>query len=320
MSRFVVAVAVVLSTCGTSAQASDAQPIQTRNHRPISLLFLRMPFAGEPLGRQERRFGLDLTVANDFRRRFTVDEDSEVDRLGISYRQGLGEDREFWAEGALISRSGGFLDPIIDAWHRMVLGWADRARISTERGRSIVALEDEYAFGSARGIGDVTVGFTQRLGARFAVSAAVKLPTGDASRLLGSGGVDVGVSVEGWRPLGCGWSLHGQIGLVAQGKATRVTGSRSLVDQEAIALVWSKNTRDTWIVQWQSERSPTVTGVSAVDASHRLVTFGYRRKLTEHASLELFFSEDRDLFNGRFPEGANVGPDFTAGARYTWKF
>lgn len=303
-----------------TAWSSDAQPIATRNHRPMSLIFLRMPFAGEPLGVKERRLELDLTLANDFRRRLEVDEDSEVDRLGVTYRWGLGRSREVWVDGALLSRSGGFLDPIIDAWHRAVLGWSDRARITTERGRSVVALEGEYSFGSATGVGDVTVGITQRLGPRFAVSAAVKLPTGDAGRLLGSGAVDAGVSVEGWTPLGRGWSLYGQIGLIAQGNATRVSGSRSLVDQEAMALVWAKNSKDTWIAQWQSERSPTVTGVSAVDATHRLITFGYRRKLSEYATLELFFSEDRDLFNGRFPEGANIGPDFTAGARYTWKF
>lgn len=284
-------------------------------------MFLRMPLGRWPVGREAKgEWSVDLTIANDLRRIGVLDEDAEIDRLSLGRRWSLGVDREVWLEVPILSRGSGFLDEIIDWWHRNVLRWTDSARDFTPHRRSVIALDGEYSFGSASGLGDVTIGATQAFGPRLSASAALKIPSGDPSRLLGSGAFDVGFSVDYRAPIARRWSLHTQIGLVAQGTATRLPGTRGLVDQEAVAVIYAPNSRDTWIAQWQGERSPIVTGVPGADATHRLITFGYRRRLSAHETLELFFSEDRDLFNGAFPEGANVGPDFTGGIRYRVRF
>ncbi|HRI43480.1 MAG TPA: DUF3187 family protein [Fimbriimonadaceae bacterium] len=296
-------------------------PIQTRNHRAISLMFLRMPLGRLPDSTQAKgEWSIDLTIANDLRRIGFLDEDAELDRISIGRRWSLGADREVWLEVPILARGSGFLDELIDWWHRNVLRWTDPARDFTPPRRSTIALAGEYSFGSASGLGDVTIGATQAFGPRLSASAALKLPTGDPSRLLGSGSFDAGLSVDYRAPIVRRWSLHAQVGLVAQGAATRLPSTRGLVDQEALAVIYARNSRDTWIFQWQSERSPIVTGVSGADATHRLITIGYRRRLSDRETLELFFSEDRDLFNGAFPEGANIGPDFTGGIRYRVRF
>lgn len=295
-------------------------PIQTRNHRAIALAFLRMPLAGPALGKGERAWEVGLTTANDFRSRPGMFEDAEIDRLEVLYRMGWQKNRELWFSGALLNRGGGFLDPIIDWWHRNILGWTDKIRDITPYGGSTILLDGEYQFGSAAGLGDVTVGLTQTLNPRLSASVALKLPTGDAARLMGSGAPDLGVSVDYRFPIARKFSGHAQVGVVLQGKATRLPATRSLIDQECLALIYTPNSRDSWIVQWQSERAPITTGARGADASHRLVTFGFRRQMSARETIELYFSEDRDLFNGKWPEGANVGPDFTAGVRYGWKF
>jgi len=279
-----------------------------------------MPLQPPPGDPSKGEWSLDLTVANDLRRLGILDEDAEVDRLSIGRSWGIGSDRRIWVEIPILSRGSGFLDEIIDWWHRNVLRWTDPARDFTPHRRSIIALGDEYSFGSGSGLGDITVGATKSFGDRVSASFALKVPTGNPSRLLGSGAFDAGVSIDYRAPISRRWSVHAQVGLVAQGTATRLPGTRGLVDQEALALVYSPNSRDTWIAQWQSERSPIVTGVPGADATHRLITIGYRRKLSDREYIELYFSEDRDLFNGAFPEGANVGPDFTGGIRYRWSF
>ena len=63
-----------------------------------------------------------------------------------------------------------------------------------------------------------------------------------------------------------------------------------------------------------------MTGVAGSDATHRHLTFGYRRYLGKSEDLELYFNEDRDVFNGKFPEGANIAPDFSIGIAWTRHF
>lgn len=294
------------------------EPIPTRNHRAVSLAFLRLEPAPPVLAKGERRTAIGWTVANDLRRPIGMDEDYEVQRIAVRGRWGIGRSTDLWVEGVLVGRGGGFLDSWIDAWHRSVLGWTDPVRDATPQGRSVVAQTGRHRFGTASGLGDATVGWTRALGDRTRVSAAVKAPSGNPGGLLGSGAWDAGVSVDHRASLGRGWGLALQAAVILQGEPTRLEGANGLADQALIALTWRPNSKDVWIVQWQSERAPLRSGIASADAAHRLVTFGYRRALGADAELELYFSEDRDLMNGRAPEIANTGPDFTAGVRVSF--
>ena len=314
----------LLIVAGSLAVAQDFGPIQTRNHRALSLSFLRFEPRSSLLGPGERRWEFSITSANDFRFLDTVggivEEDYEVQRLGVTFRQGLKNGLEWSIEVPYLSRGGGFQDPIIDWWHANILHWNDSLRDSTKFGRSTIQIPGASFDGSADGIGDISLILSKPLAKGVVGSLGLKIPTGNAGDLLGSGAADAGAYVQGRLPIGRKLAIHAQLGFVVQGDAKEIPDSRPWVHQEGLGLVWQPNSRDAWIAQWQGEASASETGVSGSDATHRLITFGYKRKLSNKQMLELFFSEDRDLFNGSFPEGANVGPDFTMGVRVGVRF
>lgn len=260
------------------------------------------------------------TVANDLRRSATLDEDYEVQRFAATFRWGLRNGTEAYLEVPWLARGGGFLDPIIDAWHRKVLGWTDPIRDSLPQGRSVAMLGGKYRYGSASGLGDLSGGIARDFGERTTVRLAAKLPTGRSRALLGSGGLDAGLSVEHRIRLSRQWRMAVHLGIVAQSPGKALPSVRGLVDQEGLAIAYVPNSRDQWIAQWNSERAPATTGVPAADGVHSFLTFAYRRKLSPREAVEAFFSEDRDVFEGDFPTAANVAPDLTLGLRYVWRF
>lgn len=310
--------ASLLILSGSLTAAQDFGPIATRNHRAVSLPFLRFEPSPNLLGPGKRRWEASWTAANDFRRPGdgAVAEDYEVHRLGLLYREGFGEGLEWAVEVPWISRNGGFLDPVIDWWHESVLGWSDRRRNGTPFGGTSIQMPQGSFSGSADGLGDVSLFLSKSFGKGVVGSVGLKLPTGNARQLLGSGAVDVGAYVQAQFPVARKLRLHAQFGLVAQGKATELEDSRPLIHQEGLALVWQANSRDAWIAQWQAEASSSRAFLRGSDNPHRLITIGYKRKLSDRYNLDLFFSEDRDLFSGQFPKVANIGPDFTVGVRF----
>lgn len=311
-----------LSCLGTLCSAQRLDPIETRNHRALSLAFLRLQPKVSTLAPGQKSWNLGFAIANDLRLEknddeATITEDYETARLNVGYRQGLSPNRELFVELPILSRGPGFLDPIIDWWHRTVLHWTSQLRDDTPQNHCTIVLPNGQSFGSASGLGDISVGITQKLGPASTMTLAAKAPTGDSDKLFGSGAFDIGASWQVASFWGPKWGVGAQLGLVAQGRATRLPDSRSLVHQEAFWLTYQANSRDTWIVQWQGEASALKLGIGGSDATHRLVTFGLRRAVSRRESFEAFFTEDKDLFNNGWHEGASIGPDFTIGLRWS---
>ncbi len=294
----------------------DLGPIETRNGRAPSLPFLRLEPRGGLLAPGERTLSADLLIANNLRFDRTTYEDQETSRLGFTARWGVA--RGEWAvEVPFLSREGGFLDPLIEAYHKLIGITNDRALIPY--GEVVERIPGSGTFGSAIGLGDVSGVYSRALGSQAFLSVGLKLPTGNAGGLLGSGGVDLAVSLyDRWR-LGRHFDLYGQLGGVVQGHATRLDHSRTLVDQESLSLVYRKNDRDIYTFQWQSEPSALITGDQAFDGPHRSLSLGYTRRLSSKDALQLYFTEDGDFLNYRVPELVNVAPDFSIGVSYSKK-
>ena len=303
------------------AAAQEFGPIQTRNMRSLSQQFLRF-YPGEHLldaGAQQFDFG--YTNANEFRRirsggAVVLEEDAETSRALFRYQRGMKGGFTLGAEVPLVSRGGGFMDPIIDWYHTRVLNTL-LERHDVPFGRSVIA-GPGYSFGSASGLGDVTVTAAQRVGRNWIAEAGVKLPTGEANKLLGSGSADAGLSFYGDWAIARKLRLFAQVGGVVQGRARNLPGTRGFVDQESLGLLWQRNSRDGWVVTLQAEASALKSGISASDANHRIITVGYERKISPRQLLSFFFSEDRDFLWGA--AGGNVGPDFTMGLRLATHF
>jgi hypothetical protein len=135
---------------------------------------------------------------------------------------------------------GGMLDSAIDSWHD-TFGLPEGARPSMPRDRIRIA----YARGStvlldmqssADGLGDIALDVGRSLYSETSGAAAVwlsiKLPSGDADLLTGSGATDVSLAIAGERRLGEQWSAYGQASV------TRLGHGERFADQQQ-DTVWS---------------------------------------------------------------------------------
>lgn len=137
--------------------------------------------------------------------------DGETMRLLLSGSFGLGARLEAGFELPLLLHTGGFLDETIESYHRH-LGFGDGGRSAFEQDRFIVAYADPdgtfYLEGAPGGLrpGDLALTLRGSLfespTGRSAVAATVgiEVPTGDADRLEGNGGLDAALGIEAsWR-------------------------------------------------------------------------------------------------------------------------
>ena len=254
-------------------------------------------------------------MANEFRRSGPIDEDAETLRVAFEYREGLEGGWELFGEVSFLGRGGGVLDPVIDWWHNTLLADRNLARDGVARGRSTVSFPGGGPFGSEAGIGDVSFGaaYSPRPGALLRVG--LKLPTGYAPGLLGSGAFDVGVAGDLRVPAGRRLTLDLNAGLTLQGRPTHMAGGRRSVASSSVALTWLWTSRDAWTVQWSAEQSPTRTGLAELDGDHRVMSLGYQRRVDDMTVVQVYMSEGGDFRWARFPGGATVGPDLTIGVR-----
>lgn len=292
-------------------------PIDTRNHEAASLAFLRLEPRGGLLAPGERSLALDFSSANSLRFADGYREDQETERLGVRYRVGVGRG-EWSVEVPFLSRGGGFQDPLIEAYHHLI--GIDNFRDDVPYGREEEHIPGSGSFGSATGLGDVTVAYARPLGPQAFVSYAVKLPTGNAGELFGSGNADLAVSLYDRWKLGRHFGLFGQLGGVYQGHPSRLDYTRALVDQESLALEYRPDSRDGYVFQWQSEPSALITGVKTFDGPHRQLSLGWSRRLSGRDAIQIYFNEDGDFLNFRVPELVNIAPDFTFGINLVRKW
>jgi hypothetical protein len=247
-------------------------------------------------------------------------EDYENDILMGRYRQGLGHGLDFTIDTTLISRGGGFLDPIVYDWHKL-LDLVNNVRTGVPFGQCLIEIPGSGPYRDALGIGDIAGMLTKAFTPRLMGTVAIKLPTGNAHQILGSGNFDGAFDFQYRVPNGPRWMWQFQAGLVGQGTSTELQGTRGLNPQGAIVLMHKANRVDSYVFQWQSEESGIVTGVSGSDSPHRVLSAAYQRRLSETRMIEVFISDDGDFVNTfHDPEIANIGPEPTIGFRYVVHF
>lgn len=148
--------------------------------------------------------------------------DVETTRLNLLYTQPVGPRGMFEVELPVKMHSSGFMDPLISSWHSL-FGFdpADRDHSPDNVEQVFYAHgTNALSFTNQRGpgLGDLTFrGMYQMWPVSHgwpaaSVSAALKLPTGCAGNLMGSGGVDVGAGVHLTHQAGFA-TLYGTAGL-----------------------------------------------------------------------------------------------------------
>ena len=207
------------------------RPFYSFNQSPLIQIY-GLPALGEArvLGPDESTLALHLQIANHFTGASSSTEtlslDGETRRLTLHWRQGLPGNREWGLELPYVSHDGGFLDMSIEKFHDTFRlpqnGRTDlpRNRIDyryTRQGVSLVRLNRAVS-----GTGDVRLSAGKAVatepasgGYTAAWRVSLKLPTGDAAELLGSGSTDLAswLSAATTRPP-ASWNLYGGGGLL----------------------------------------------------------------------------------------------------------
>lgn len=213
---------------GSPASQPSLQPYATFNQFQFLQVYgfpVMRHYQVLPEGARSSDFAFDLTnhldADSNANENFIVD--GEQLHLTMVFRQGFGDNMEWALEVPLVRQSGGFLDGPIDSFHdtfgfdrgRRENTKDDQVRYLYQRnGVTKIDIDDNQ-----QGIGDIRVVVTRQFkdmpeGRGASISGLVKLPTGEADRLTGSGGVDASVwYTYGAEPVGDSrWSWLGSIG------------------------------------------------------------------------------------------------------------
>ncbi len=180
------------------------EPFLWRNSGPLTAPF-GLPRARAATLPAPRALSMDLvferashfTVAASAREAVLLD--GETSTLVLRIERGIADGWAASAELVGMRHSGGFLDSAIDRWHGW-FGLPEGGRDAAPRDRLLMTWDTD---GSQRllideahaGVGDLRLGIARRLhrspARDLALRLDVELPTGRASRLTGSGGIDV---------------------------------------------------------------------------------------------------------------------------------
>jgi hypothetical protein len=185
-------------------------PFSVRSLSPIQLLFFQFtPERAQPLPPSVWQVRFDIVEANLLARDRRGNDfylfDFELTRANVALHYGLFERLAVGLEMPVLYTWSGFLDDFIKGFED-VTGFERKIRFELPQNRFTSVLEKDgnvalRGGSGAVGIGDIAFGAKALLreeGAWMPAVAgrlALKLPTGDSDRALGSGEVDVGVGV-----------------------------------------------------------------------------------------------------------------------------
>jgi hypothetical protein len=215
------------------ARAEDVPvaPLQLRHLSPLALLFGLPPTEAGllvPTGRFEGR--LLLEGANHFSVHEEAGEvltlDGETYRATVSLRSGVADRLELGLDIPYLAHEKGVFDGFIEEFHE-AFGLLDNSRGDSpsneliyrylRAGRTRFAMEEPVS-----GIGDLLVSGALQLWRQgeassraIALRSTLKLPTGDAGKLTGSGATDISLGLagtDGALLAGWGMTLYGMAG------------------------------------------------------------------------------------------------------------
>ncbi|MCC6209262.1 MAG: DUF3187 family protein [Gammaproteobacteria bacterium] len=200
-----------LAACSGASFAGDVvQPFLTSNQNPfIQIYSVPSPPPARLLAPERWRLALQFDLTNnsiaedDAAESVTLDGETYRGSLSLAY--GLSE---WWEAGIVIPyvmQRRGVFDHFIEQWHD-TFGLSNRKRTAFTRDQ----LNFSYAGNSdsqqldepVEGLGDIRLTLSHPLyeddvaGRAASVQAGLKLPSGDAAGLLGSGGTDLSLQVS----------------------------------------------------------------------------------------------------------------------------
>lgn len=293
-------------------RATFADVLHDRDNGPLTGIF-GIPDSTEGaqlLRAGEHAWDISVTQAshsmNESRPTEDLYLDGETSRVEFRYRVGIGTRMEVGVEIPYIRHQAGRLDSVIDSWHRL-FGLPTGYR--TEREQNVLDFRYSDAAGmalnvnsSSKGIGDARLfGGWQLFSTeqhRLALRFGAKFPTGDSSKLHGSGGTDLSLGLAGdvTNLFGIG-SLTGFYRM----HAIRIGEPDLLADRYkewasffSTGVGLQVSDRIELRLQGASRSAMYRSEISSLGGSATTVTFGGNIRIFDKYELSLGVSEDAD--------------------------
>jgi hypothetical protein len=289
MTRFyrVTFLAAGLLTCVAAASAEERidSVFPFRNHNPFLQIYGLPTFQtarlAEP-GSFGVSFSLDIASISDTgespQESLVIDGESYIGTL--SMRRRMAEWLELGVDVPLVSHAGGFMDGPIESFHDLF--GLNNSKRSGPRNQIGFVYENidatRFEINSPTfGVGDIQLTAAVPIGERFAIRSAVKLPSGDAAKLTGSGAVDLslglyasGTTTVFERELG----LSGFGGVLTMGDGDVLPElQRRSVAYGGISARWNINDRFGLVAQVYGQGSYFKSDLPEIGAS--TVQFGF---------------------------------------------
>lgn len=314
---------VLLSSGVQAEQGDEVALFQHRVQHSYNAVFGLPGVAARPV--QTREWQLSLEHSNQFVGGTSGGEvlllDGESSELSFRHRQRFGPCLQLEAFVPFVSHNGGVFDRAIDNWHEF-FGLPDAGRGAAPFSELTYSYQDSdgeriVVDSPQSGIGDIQLSVQRSLGcsatadSTFSESiarAGVKLPTGNANELRGSGELDLYIDVQS--PVlsnGGRWRVGGAVGALYTGATDRFARQRQLVAYGSLGtqFVYSHRWRVLGQLDWHTpfyNSALRELGGSAVS-----VTVGLRYLAPDDQTIELSISEDAAI---------DTAPDIVA--RLSW--
>ena len=291
--------------CLLFATPGHADPILTRNQHPLATLYgLPLPLAARLPAPGSGRAGGSINWSNfattdtTDRRSYTLD--GEVFELRLQAEHALGERFAVHGELAWRQLSGGSLDSLVESWHEL-FGLPNGARNRLPQDALLIEYRSSESTllrvdDAASGFADLplSLGYQLTASERGAVATwlTVKLPTGKAEDLTGSGAVDVALSLSGERQLSDRWQLFGQANVAWLGNGDVLAD----LQQEFAGSLLAGTTWQAWrslelTAQLEANTAVMDTGTD-FDGDAVVLTLGGRYRTNSGWVCDFGFSED----------------------------
>ncbi|MCW8925499.1 MAG: DUF3187 family protein [Xanthomonadales bacterium] len=284
-------------------------PFVTTNQNPFVQIYgLPAAQSAELTSVGELSTGLQLDVSSNFAVGNQVDEavsiDGETHRANLQVRYGLTDDIEMGIDVPYLGHKRGSLDGLIERWHDF---WGlptgnrpnyprDQLDYSYRKNGQMLAAVTE----SQSGIGDVRLRLGYQLAAnekrQWVLRTLVKLPTGDAEQLLGSGSTDIAASINFtdqslMQKYNLTW--HGSAGLLWMGSGEVLDQQRKdWVAYGSLTLGWLATQNFSLKLQLDAHTAFYDSALTELGNESAQLVFGGAVRLGKHWMLDLAVSED----------------------------
>ncbi len=259
-----------LAAADRAADSGFPRPLPVAGQTPVTGIFgIPRAQGTDTPGAGQSHWGATLDVTSHFQGSEAGDEsiffDGETTRLALQARYGINDDWNLGVEVPWVHHGPGFLDQFIVEWHDL-WGFPQHGRNQVPNGdiryrydRGGQARFDIDA--STGGPGDVILSAQRGLW-RGPDSAALmhtqlKLPTGEADKLTGSGAPDAGAGIELSRRWRRGWYSMFRAGAVYLGEGEVLPDlQRRWAAYGGLDLVWRPLRALSLRVQYDAHTSP----------------------------------------------------------------